>query len=86
MSHTSCTQAPEFPQSHFGDDRESTLLSWLYMCNAYFASARFEHFVCRPYLSIILVIWLIWKSRSSLGQTLIKIKYKVKGMVKFREM
>ena len=47
-SHTSCTQVFKFsePRSHFGENWEGTLFSWLPMCYAYPSSAIFEHFVC----------------------------------------
>ena len=45
--HTSCAQAVEFPQSHFGNNQEDTLFSWLHMCYGHLPFARFEYFVCR---------------------------------------
>ena len=48
-THTSCAQVHEFPRSHYGDNCEGTLFSWLHICHyyAHLAFVRFEHFVCR---------------------------------------
>ena len=43
----SCAQVHELPQSHFGDNREGTLLSWLHVYYTLLASVRFEYSVCR---------------------------------------
>ena len=40
----------------FDNNWESTLFTWLHMFYAHFASASFEHFVCRGY------IYILWKS------------------------
>ena len=41
MSHTSCAQVNELPQSHCGDNREGTFFSWLHIYFAHLASVRF---------------------------------------------
>ena len=46
-NRTSCAQVHELQQSHCGDNRESTLFSWLYGYCAYLAYLRFELSVCR---------------------------------------
>ena len=46
-NRTSCAQVHELPQSHFGDNREGTLFSWLHVYYAHLASVRFEYSVCR---------------------------------------
>ena len=45
-NRTSCAQVHEFPQSHCGDNREGTLLSWLHIYYAHLASVTFEHSAC----------------------------------------
>ena len=48
MYGTSCSQVHELPQSHCGDKREGTLLSWLHIYYyAHPAFVRFEHSACR---------------------------------------
>ena len=42
-----CAQVHELPQSHYGDNREGTLFSWLHIYYAHLAFVRFEHSVCR---------------------------------------
>ena len=44
---TSCAQVNELTQSHCGDNRESTFLSWLHIYYANLASVSFEHSVSR---------------------------------------
>ena len=46
-NRTSCAQVHELRQSHCGDDRKSSLFSWLHIYYAHLASVRFEHSVCR---------------------------------------
>ena len=52
ISCTSCTQGNELPQSHYSDNWEGTLVSWLHIY-AHFASVRFEHSVCHRSLMTI---------------------------------
>ena len=64
-SHTSCAQVFELPKSHFGNKQEGTLFSWLHMCYAHIASARFAHFVCHGYIFYSFILFinfiLIWR-------------------------
>ena len=46
-NRTSCAQVHELRQSHCGDDRKSSLFSWLHIYYVHLASVRFEHSVCR---------------------------------------
>ena len=45
-NRTSCAQVHGLPQSHCGDNREGTLVSWLHIYYIYLTFVWFEHSVC----------------------------------------
>ena len=76
IQHTSYARLHELSQSHFGDNPEDTLFSWLHICYAHLWSLRIEHSVCR----VLCVPWIaydLWPLMYvyEIGETLVKINY-----------
>ena len=63
---TSCAQVHELTQSHYGDNQEGKLFSWLHIYYTHLAYVRFKHSVFRGSLMTTYIMFPAWLVEHSL--------------------